>query len=337
MKIGIDISQTVYEGTGVATLTKNLVAKILEIDKKNEYILFGSSLRRAQKGFWRFPPTVLDFLWNRLHILPIETLTGKLDIYHTSDWAQAPSKAKIIAPIYDLVVYKYPETSHPSIVATQKRRIEWVKKEADIIVTISKSSKQDINEILGIPLEKIRVIYPAVADEYKEYKSLKSPNKPYFLAVGTREPRKNFKRLVEAFIKAKLNDVDLYIVGKPGWGEENINNKNIKILGFVDQKEMPELYANALAFVYPSLYEGFGIPILEAMSCGCPVITSNVSSMPEAGGEAAMYIDPTNVDDLTFAMKNIKYSKEKGFTQVKKFNWEKSAREMIGIYEELCG
>ena len=338
MRIGIDISQIVYQ-TGVSNYTKNLVAKILEIDKKNEYVLFGSSLRWAQKGFWRIPPTVLEFLWNRLHVLPIETFTGKLHIYHSSDWTQAPSKAKIIAPIYDMVVYKYPETSHPSIVATQKRRMEWVKREADIVVTISESSKRDINEILGIPLEKIKVIYPSISDEFKSLKSLKV-QKSYFLAVGTREPRKNFNRLIEAFNKANLKDTELWIVGKPRWGKENLSN-NIKVLGFVDQSKMPELYANAKAFVYPSLYEGFGIPILEAMACGCPVITSNVSSMPEAGGEAAIYVDPLSVDDISKKLKFVMDSgstagmTKKGLEQVERFSWEKSAQEMIKIYEEL--
>lgn len=342
MRIGIDISQIVYQ-TGVSNYTKNLVSKILEIDKNNEYVLFGGSLRRVRDfrvfrdfggtKIYPFPPTLADFVWNKLHILPIEMFIGKIDVFQTSDWTMPPAKAKIIAPIYDMVVYKYPETSHPSIVATQKRRIEWVKKEADIIVTISESSRHDINEILNIPLEKIRVVYPAVADEFLRYKKQDTRNKHYFLAVGTREPRKNFNRLIEAFKKANIKDTELWIVGKSGW-EELPKVNGVKFLGFVDQKEMPELYANAKAFVYPSLYEGFGIPILEAMACGCPVITSNVSSMPEAGGEAATYIDPLNIDSIVDALRNYKNNKNI-FEQVNKFTWEKSAREMIKIYEEL--
>jgi glycosyltransferase involved in cell wall biosynthesis len=332
MRIGIDISQIVYE-TGVSNYTRNLVAKILEIDKKNEYVLFGSSLRRAQEGFYRIPPTVLEFLWNRLRILPIETFTGKLDIYHSSDWAQAPSKAKIIAPIYDMVVYKYPETSHPSIIAAQKRRAEWIKKEANIIVTISESSKQDIHEILNIPMEKIEVIYPAIPDDYKNIRPIKNKSN-YFLAVGTREPRKNFARLIEAFQKANLKGTQLWIVGKSGW-EELPKVNGVKFLGFIDQNRMPSLYANAKAFVYPSLYEGFGIPILEALACGCPVITSNVSSMPEAGGKAATYIDPLNIDSIVNGLKNFKDFGQAGITWAKSFSWEKSAKKMIDVYDTV--
>lgn len=319
MKVGIDISQIVYEGTGVATYTKNLIEWLLKVDQKNNYVFFGSSLRRRQKGFWPIPPTVLDILWNRLHILPVENFIGKVDVFHSSDWTQPPTKAKKVTTIHDLVVYKYPESSHPKIVETQRRRLEWVKKECDLIIAVSESTKKDIVEILKIPEEKIKVIYEAVNPIFKP--TIKK-TKPYILGLGQLDSRKNIERLKTAFHNLKLKGVEL------------------KIPNNVPTENLVELYSNALCFVYPSLYEGFGIPILEAFNCGCPVITSNISSLPEVGGEAAIYVDPLRVDDIKEKIDYVlKADREKlakkGFEQVKKFSWEKTAQETLKIYQSL--
>lgn len=171
MKIGIDISQTVYQGTGVAQYLKKFTKNLLKIDKKNEYILFFSSLRgefkienpRVEIKNFRLPPVLLDFIWNKLHIAPIEWFIGDIDIFISSDWTQAPTiKAKKATILYDLVVYKYPKETDKKIVETQKRKLEWVKKECDIIFCISESTKKDAMEILKIPDKKLKVIYPGI-------------------------------------------------------------------------------------------------------------------------------------------------------------------------------
>jgi len=174
MKIGIDISQIAYEQTGVSDYLKSLVEELLRIDKKNEYVLFFSSLRRnfqfsifnfqsnsnvTIKKF-KFPPTVLDFIWNRLHILPIERLIGKVDLFITSDWTEPPSSSKKATIIYDLIVYKNPEETAKKIVAVQKRKLKWVKKESDVVFCISEATKKDAMGILGIEEDKLKVIYP---------------------------------------------------------------------------------------------------------------------------------------------------------------------------------
>ncbi len=340
MKIGIDISQIVYSGTGVATYTKNLVEKLLEIDKKNEYVLFGSSLRRRQKGFWPFPPTFLDLLWNQLHILPVENLIGKIDVFHSSDWTQPPTKAKKVTTIHDMVVYKFPHASHKNIVSVQKRRLGWVKKECDVVIAVSESTKKDIVEILGIKEEKIKVVYEAARSFFKKSPK-KYVGKPYILAVGTREPRKNLDRLVKAFKSLNLKDVDLLIAGKHGWGKDI---QGVKTLDYISPEGLVEFYSGAACFVYPSIYEGFGIPILEAFSCGCPVVTSNISSMPEVGGRAAIYADPLSISDIAEKIKYVldlssskrKELTERGISQAEKFSWEKAAKETIKIYEEVA-
>ena len=178
MKIGIDISQIVYQGTGVASYTKNLVENLLKIDKENTYILFGSSLRRRKwlNGYmaeWLkkyknvsirtcfFPLSFLDFLWNRLHIFPIEWFIGPVDVFLSSDWTQPPAqKAKLATTVHDLTPWLYPGTLHPKITATHKRRMNWVKKECDLIICDSESTKKDVIKILGVSKKKLKVIYP---------------------------------------------------------------------------------------------------------------------------------------------------------------------------------
>lgn len=173
MKIGVDISQLAYERTGVANYLKQLLIHMLKEDTKNEYILFYSSLRRPLKAFdfiqaknvtvkqFKFPPKMLDLFWNKLHIMPIETLIGDIDLFVTSDWTEPPTqKAKKATILYDLIVYKFPQESDALIVATQKRKLKWVKKESDAIFCISEATKRDAIEVLGIEENRLFVTYP---------------------------------------------------------------------------------------------------------------------------------------------------------------------------------
>jgi len=185
MKIGIDISQAAYEKTGVAKYVKNLVENLIKIDKKNEYILFFTSLRKEIQNskfkiqkfdnsvkdsfgmdnvklkIFKIPPTLLDFLWNRLHILPIEWLIGDVDVFLTSDWTEPPTmKAKKVTILYDLIVYKHPQETAKKIIEVQKRKLKWVKKESDMIICISEATKKDAMEILGIEEKRLRVAHP---------------------------------------------------------------------------------------------------------------------------------------------------------------------------------
>lgn len=178
MKIGIDISQLAYANTGVANYLESLVGSLLSLDKENEYILFYSSLRRKLKPQilhlkntsknvkimeLKLPPTLLDFLWNKLHIMPIEVLIGDVDVFISSDWTEPPArKAKKATILYDLIVYKSPEETASKIIETQKRKLYWTKKECDVILCISESTKRDAVELLGIPENRLKVAYPGV-------------------------------------------------------------------------------------------------------------------------------------------------------------------------------
>lgn len=378
MKIGIDISQIVYQGTGVATYTKNLVENLLKVDKKNSYILFFSSLRGQDKKLvlgredkktkiksYHFPPLVLSFIWNKLHILPVEYLIGKVDVFHSSDWIEPPAKGKKVTTIHDLTVFKYPETLHPKIVQTQKQRLSWVKKESDLIICVSKSTQKDVINFLGINKKRTRVVYEGRREEYERLrkKSKEEIKKEvarvkrkygikggYILSVGVREPRKNLERLIASFnsLKGKFDNIELLIAGKYGWGNNGclLGNKKdgVKYLGYVASEELGVLYREAKLFVYPSLYEGFGLPVLDALSMGCLVVTSNRSSLPEVAGEAAIYCQPEKVSSIARAIekglmiKKIEKRKliKKGLRQAKKFSWKKAAWETLRAYEEVC-
>ncbi len=174
MKIGIDISQAAFGGTGVASYTKRLVEALLKIDSKNEYILFFSSLRRklketgivfqnknVQVRAFKIPPTILEFLWNKLHIFPIEWFIGKVDVFLSSDWTFPPTReAKKVTTLHDLVVFKDSASLDLKITKVQRRRLNLVKKEADLIICDSKTTKSDAMELLKIEDNRLRVIYP---------------------------------------------------------------------------------------------------------------------------------------------------------------------------------
>ncbi len=176
MVIGIDMSQAIYNG-GVSNLLIELVSNLVKSDGRNEYILMFSSLRKKPsyeilerlKGinvkfkFLKFPPVLLDFLWNRLHVLPIEIFLGDLDIYISSDWTEPPVKnAKKVTILYDLVVLKVPNETNKRIISVQKRKLEWVKKESKAIICISNSTKKDAEELLGIASDRLEVVYPGI-------------------------------------------------------------------------------------------------------------------------------------------------------------------------------
>lgn len=182
MRIGIDVSQMAHEGTGVARYTKNLLKNLIKIDKKNQYVLFGVSLRKRKylkelTHYYRttvcgncvirvypVPPLLMEFLWNRLHVLPVEWLIGKVDVFFSSDWLQPPTKAKKVTTLHDLIVFKYPESfgkkGGHDVVKNQKRRLRWVKKECDLIICDSQATKKDAMAILKVPASKLKVIYP---------------------------------------------------------------------------------------------------------------------------------------------------------------------------------
>ncbi|MBU2577793.1 glycosyltransferase family 4 protein [Patescibacteria group bacterium] len=380
MKIGIDISQIAYEGTGVATYTRCLVEAMVKLNQEDTFVLFGSSLRNkkplaeftkrlgaknVKKKLSFLPPKILEFLWNGIHVFPIETLTGSLDVFHSSDWLEPPTRrARRVTTVHDLAIYKYPETFSKrgghDIVKNQKRKLYFVKRYSDAIIAVSETTKRDLVDILKIPERKIKVVYEAAESVYyprsemlvNETKKKFAIEGDYLLCVGTREPRKNLERVIMAFteIAAADKEISLVIAGKYGWGDDNLKLKtqdsklktHVKILGYVGKEELARLYTGAKAFLYPSLYEGFGLPIVEAMSCGVPVITSDIGSMKEIAGSSGLLVNPQSIESIAGAIskiiRNEKLREELKIKSLKRagdFSWEKAALQTLEVYRQL--
>ena len=381
MRIGIDISQIVH-GTGVSRYTQLLVQSLVKIDHKNHYVLFGTSLRKNKqlkhfqqdlKGYknvefkiFCLPPILFEFLWNRLHLLPIEKFIGDVDVFHSSDWLEPPissDKTKKVTTIHDMVVCLFPSSLPPRIVSNQKRRMEYVKKEVDMVIANSQTTKEDIIKFLEIPEDKIVVTYLAASQDFKPQDEGKIDEvlekykikKPYILSVATQEPRKNIQKLLDAFDKliqdpkSKNQNIHLVLVGKYGWGkgfrlgESGKGSGQVIWTGYVPQEDLLTLYAGCRVFVYPSLYEGFGLPVLEAMAAGSPVITSNNSSMAEIAKNAAILVDPRSESQLVRALnlvlnlnlENYQKMVNASLDRARFYTWPKTAKQTLKVYEEV--
>jgi len=356
MKIAIDISQTIY-GTGVSTYTRKLVDGLLKLDHENKYILFGGSMRRFsdlkniaesfignyESKIFKYPPALADFVWNRLHAFPLEKLLGEVDIVHTSDWSEPPTKAFKVTTVHDLYPFKFPKLVHPKIREVHKRKLLWVAKESNRVIVPSESTKSDLIK-LGISPDIVRIIPEASVlsrasdEEVVQVKKKYRIQGDYLISIGVTQ-LKNTKRIIEAFhLSAAGKDLKLVIAGRPS----NIDIKperNIRMMGHVPQEDMAALMTGSSGLIYPSLYEGYGIPILDAFACGIPVVTSNVGSMPEVAGDAAILTDPYDVssikEGIEKALRGPKSFVEKGSARVKEFSWEKTAQMTLGVYKEV--
>jgi glycosyltransferase involved in cell wall biosynthesis len=349
MRIAIDVSQIVY-GTGVSQYTIELVKNLLKLDKENEYVLFAGALRRKedilkifpQARVFPIPPTLGDFVWNRLHRFPIEKLIGKVDVFHTSDWTEPPSQAFKVTTVHDLIPLRFPKMIHKKIREVHVRRLEWVKKESKRIIVPSTSTKEDLMSF-GVNADRIRVISEApvmVKANQSEIDSVKKKFRiadNYLIAFGS-APYKNIERIVRAYeLSASGEDLKLVVVGKQSITTVK-ENRNVRLTGYVEDSELSALITGSKALVFASLYEGFGQPILEAFTCGVPVVTSNISSMPEVAGDAAVLVDPYDINSIAEGIKKAldgpKGLIEKGDRRIKDFSWEKTAKETLDVYNE---
>ncbi|MFH0798836.1 MAG: glycosyltransferase family 1 protein [Pseudomonadota bacterium] len=266
-------------------------------------------------------------------------------------------RAYQIVIVYDITPIRVPQCHNKEVGIFFNAVLGDILKKADKIIAISEFTKRDLITHYGIVEEKISVIYPGLNRHMtrtpKSCDIVKKYNLPedFILSFGTLEPRKNAIAVVKSFALLKKDGRRemLVIAGRKGWGYEDVFvtlkqlglEKSVLFTGYVDEEDVPGLYGAARLLVYPALYEGFGLPVIEAMSCGCPVITSSTSSLPEAGGDAALYIDPTDEKQIYEAMKKVIGSEElrgdmimKGLIQASKFNWDESARKVIKIFEE---
>src|SRR3989344_5631422 len=335
MKIAIDISQIIY-GTGVSVYTRNLVSHLVKLYPHDEFLLFGGSLRRRRElsiftnrlkvksKFYSLPPKFVDLLWNTFHIYPIEKIIGQVDVVHTSDWAEPPSQLPKVTTVHDLIPFKYPHTTEGGVRVAHKKRLAWADKER-IVVTP----------------EGVESFYkpqpPSLIETVKHRYHLDGD---YLFSLSTLEPRKNQARLIEAFkiVREHFPGLKLLIGGRTGWGEVVRPIDGVIMPGYVPDADLPALYSGCLAYVLPSLYEGFSLSHLQAMACGASVVGSQISSMPEVIGQAGVLVDPISVgaiaEGIIRAVKGRSVYSAKAIKRAGLFSWEETARLTHAAYEK---
>lgn len=362
LKVVIDVSSVPY-GRGVSRYTSNLVHELAarpDVDltlfavgwSHWQHLKDWSQQFSVRRSLWRIPPQMWHFLWNTLRFPAVSWLFPRAQVFHAWEWEKPPrGKVPVVITIHDLAYRLYPEASHPQV----QQRLDAVLKELEEnanaeIIAVSESTKHDILNLTSISPERITVIAEALPDEAKRVpssqetkeviKKLQLPEK-YFLAVGTTEPRKNLKRIVEAWSHSHPPQEELLIAGAKGW-DELTDVPGVRLLGYVSDTELAVLYRQAQALVYPSLYEGFGLPILEAFFHDCLVITSRVSSLPEVAGEAAFLIDPYSISEMEETFDKVRELTERerlhrqklGQKQLTKFTWASAAEKTVEVYRK---
>jgi glycosyltransferase involved in cell wall biosynthesis len=376
MKIGIDISLTIGEKAGVGYYSANLVDSLAKIDKNNQYLLypffyhiyhpdFKTAIAPPQSNFHlrfdKLPKKLIDQLWNSP--IPRKQILGSVDILHSTTFcAPRDHFGKLVVTIYDISFLTLPECH---IEANRQHCLQGTLdaiRYADRIIAISNHGKEELIKMFNADPEKIAVthlaakdiFFPRAPEEQERVLAKYHIPRDFVFTVGSHEPRKNISTLIRAYVslpKSVKEGHPLVIAGGKGWLNSDLNalikslsSDQIRHIGYVDEQDLPALYSAAAIFVYPSLYEGFGLPILEAMSCGAPLIASNTSSMPEIGGDAALYFDPPDTNQLKDRMLELIDSTDlkaelrlKGFANAQKFSWEKTAGETLRIYEETYG
>jgi len=370
VRIGINASKACDVHTGVGRYTFNLRKSILKTNGKYDYhfyepgntgngITAGGLVIQSDEPVATPQNNVLRILWEQI-MLPIYSRKDRLDLFHYTDHALSlfQSTRQVIITVHDIAYIRFPDLMNKSRQIYKRSILRESIKRASIIVADSYSTKRDVVEFFGINEKKIKVVHLGVESRFcpisnvEEYRLKNKLASKMILNVGTLEPRKNVITLMKAFNKLRekgFEDYKLVIAGEKGWLYEQIfkevehsDMKNeILFLGVVKDEDLPMLYNCAEIFVYPSLYEGFGLPPLEAMACGIPVITSNTSSLPEVIGNAGIMVDPGDANSLSEAMCKVLKDKElrlrmrnMGLERSKLFSWDNTAKQMLKIYDE---
>jgi glycosyltransferase involved in cell wall biosynthesis len=372
MTIAIDASRAVNETAGIGRYSRELIKKMIEIDKKNDYLLFFSYFRKnpekeqQMKSFQasnvkiktlRIPGNFKEKIW-RWRLPWLEKFIGQADVFFAPSFLEVNFGLKIpqVMVIHDLTTFIYPEHRGKEVSERLSLRVQEAAKKAQKIIAVSQTTASDSVKYLKITKNKIKVIYPGLAAMPKPAKNLpgRLRTKQYLLFVGTVEPRKNLIGLFKAYALLPMvlqEKYPLVIVGAQGWNNGETYDvlkalkleDKVKFLGFVADPVLAKLYKEAAVFVYPSLYEGFGLPVLEALSYGTPVVTSNVSSLPEVAGRAALLIDPQDPKSIASGLQRLLEGKaevellqNEAQKQVQKFAWEKCARQTLKVLQEVA-
>lgn len=366
-----------YRGAGISRSIANLLRGLQVVDAENEYTVFLDT-RHVPAGFLTAPnfrpalsplPTAWPparILWEQL-VQPIELARHRSHLLHALAYVlplawPGPS----VVTVYDLSFWRTPErfpAAQRLYLATLTRLSV---RRAARVIAISESTKRDVVELMGVPADRVRVVPLAIEEEFRpvteaaalaDLRRRRGLPEHMILYVGTLEPRKNLVTLLEAYARCRGETSPespwppLVLAGGKGWGYEAIFaaverlglGEAVLLPGFVPHGELPLWYSAADIFVYPSLYEGFGLPVLEALACGTPVITSHVSSLPEVAGEAGLLVDPTDAEALAEALRRVwgnadlrQEMRTRGLAQAARFSLAALGRQTISVYQEAA-
>jgi glycosyltransferase involved in cell wall biosynthesis len=307
--------------------------------------------------------------WLRLHALYFANIRGNpaLDLillgsdrFHASQHlTNLPRRKTVSSTIFDLSCWITPQYHTPDNIAATRLYAERILKASDGLIAISAHARDDATGILGIPSARIRVVYPGVAESFFDVTSTDAERvrekyrlaRPFLLFVGCVEPRKNVPGLIRAYQQTPASfqsDVQLLVVGPFGWSGDEVrrmlteSGENVRYLGYVPEADLPGLFHAAAALVYPSYYEGFGLPVAQAMAAGTPVIASDRASLPEIVGDAGLCVNPDSPDDISAAMQQIVNSSElarllaaRGRSRAETFRWAASAKQSLNFFHDI--
>jgi glycosyltransferase involved in cell wall biosynthesis len=360
----MEVTAAVRQGGGIGRYVRELLRALAQLDTATDYKLFYASPSPLP---YPLPPLSSNFtarhlpfhdiwlarFWHRFQVpLPVETITGAIDLYHAPDFTLPPTRAKSILTVHDLSFERDPDSAAPGLRTYLKTVVPRSVHRATHVIAVSQATKQDLIELYSVPENKISLLYEGVDTIFRPTPSPAIREKygigsnPYIFSVSTIQPRKNYKRLIQA-LAALPPDYNLVIAGGKGWlyddifaeAEKPAVRGRVKFIGFVPDDDLSALYTEAAAFAYPSLYEGFGLPLLEAMACGTPTLTSNVSCLPEVAGGASILVDPLSVDAIAAGLQQCIAEREtwvaKGFSRAAQFRWNDVAAQLLALYKTI--
>lgn len=376
MRIAIDYTAAVNQTAGIGRFVRSLVKAVTKLDERNRYLLVHA--RPGPGAVLDFPsgPNVarkelpiserwLNIVWHRAAVpLPIDWLTGRLDLFHSPDFVLPPlRRTPGILTVHDLAFLLFPECAEESLREYLLRAVPRSARRAAFVVADSENTANDVICLLGVPAERVAVIPGGVDPRFAPVEDpvrlaafrrrLGVGDAPFILFVGVLEPRKNIQGLMRAFEIVKQRRKlphKLVIVGRRGWLAEGIFETHERspvrdemvFPGFIADGDLPTLYSAAEVLAFPSFYEGFGLPLLEAMACGTPVVSSNAASLPEVVGEAGPLVDPNDIEALAEELARVLEDESlradrraQGLARAAQFTWEAAAAKLLAVYDRV--
>jgi glycosyltransferase involved in cell wall biosynthesis len=353
VRVVVDVSPLARPRTGIGNYLRGLVAGLVEVGA--EVVAFGPSgpggrrrIAEALAGLGvelRLPlvPHAARTAWSRAGRVPVERVVGRLDVFHFSDWMYPPQRAGVRATtVHDLVPLRFPEWVEPETLRMHGRKYEHTVQECDRIFVNSAFTKTEVVELLHVLEERVVVAYPGIDPRFRPEGEAADLGAPYVLGVSTLEPRKNLSALVAAFqvLRRRRPALKLALAGLEGWEQRPLAAEGVHLLGYVSDGELARLYRGAAAFAYPSRFEGFGIPVIEALASGVPAVVSSHPSLDEASGDAAVRADPDDPAALAAGIERALADRERlaaaGLQHARGFTWRAAGETFLRGYEEAA-